>query len=125
MVRRLINAEPEGSPDPDREEGGLGSGGDWEGTIELVEAVTVPPLSARITRFRIVRRDDPKIIDDVKAPRNQAVFLEPVGLPGVYMAPVVATLDNGDASNTRGSDPLVVGNTPLMNNKTPPCESVK
>jgi len=62
--------------------------GDWEGTVELAEIVTVPPLSVRIARCRVVRRGDSAV---VKVPRNQAVFMNPEGLPGIYMARVVAT----------------------------------
>ena len=63
---------------------------DWEGTVELAEAVTVPPLSVRIARSRVVRRGGSTV---VKAPRNQEVLVDPEGLPGVYMVRVVATLN--------------------------------
>ena len=67
-IRRLINAKQMGSLSPDQEERGAGSVGDWEGTVELAGTVTVPPLSARIARCRVVRRDDSMV---VKVPRNQ------------------------------------------------------
>ncbi len=38
------------------ENGGTVDG--WVGTVELAGTVTVPPLSARIARCRVVRRDD-------------------------------------------------------------------
>jgi hypothetical protein len=31
---------------------------EWEGTVELDETVTVPPLSVRIARCQVVRRGD-------------------------------------------------------------------
>jgi hypothetical protein len=73
--------------------------GDWEGTVELAETVTVPPLCARIARCPVIRRDNSAV---VKAPRNEAVLIDPEGLPGNYMARIVATLD------ASGSDPPVV-----------------
>ena len=80
--------------------------GDWEGTVELAETVTVPPLSARIARCRVVRRDDSMV---VKVPRNQEILVDPDDLPGVYMARVVATLQgNLSSSNVSGSPPFVV-----------------
>lgn len=109
-------------PDPDKEESEFGPGEDWEGTVELTEAVTVPPLSARIARVRVVRRGSPMIVE---VPRSQAVLLEPEGLPGVYMTRILATLDNDDASNTSSSDPLVVGKSPLKINEIPPCDSIR
>jgi hypothetical protein len=65
---------------------------DWVGTVELAEAVTVPPLSGRIARCRVVRRSDL----EVEIPRNQVVMVDPERLPGIYMARVVATLNNCD-----------------------------
>ena len=64
--------------------------GDWEGTVQLAETVTVPPPSVRISRCQVVRRNDTAV---VKAPRNEAVLIDPEGLPGIYMARTVATLD--------------------------------
>ena len=61
-VRRLINAGSEGSTSLDQEEGESEHVGDWEGTIELAEAVTVPPLSVRIVRCRVVRRDNLRLL---------------------------------------------------------------
>jgi hypothetical protein len=46
---------------------------DWVGTVELAEAVTVPPLSGRIARCRVVRRSDL----EVEIPRNQVVMVDP------------------------------------------------
>jgi len=40
--QRLINAGQTGSLCPDQEEEGDGSMGDWEGTVELAETVTLP-----------------------------------------------------------------------------------
>ena len=60
----------------------------------------------RIARSRVVRRDGSTV---VKAPQNQEVLVDPEGLPGVYMARVVATLDNNmSSSNANGSDPYMV-----------------
>jgi len=56
--QRLINAEQTESLCLDREEGEAESVGDWDGTVELAETVTVPPFSVRIARRRVVRRDD-------------------------------------------------------------------
>ena len=44
-VGHLINAEQTEPLSPDQEERGVGFVGDWEGTVELAETVTVPPLS--------------------------------------------------------------------------------
>ena len=63
---------------------------DWVGTVELAGTVTVPPLSARIARCRVVRRDD---LTEVKVPRNQVVMVDPECLPGIYVARIVATLE--------------------------------
>jgi len=95
-VRRLINAEQTEPLSPDQEERGVGFVGDWEGTVELAETVTVPPLSVRIARCRVIRRDDPMV---GKVPRNQEILVEPGGLPGVYMARVVATLQGNVSSS--------------------------
>jgi hypothetical protein len=54
---------------------------DWVGTVELAEAVTVPPLSGRIARCRVVRRSDL----EVEIPRNQVVMVDPEGLPGILL----------------------------------------
>jgi hypothetical protein len=60
------------------------------GTVELAETISVPPLSGRIARGRVVRRGD---LMEFKAPSNQVIMVDPVlGLPGIYMARVVATL---------------------------------
>ena len=50
-VQRLINARSEGLTSLDQEEGESEPVGDWEGTVEVAEAVTVPPHSVRIARF--------------------------------------------------------------------------
>jgi hypothetical protein len=71
-------------------------------------SVTVPPLSVRIARCRFVRRDnsasdvgldgasDVGPVGNGKVPRcvilPPQVLVEPRGLPGVYVARVVATL---------------------------------
>jgi hypothetical protein len=68
--------------------------GDWEGTVELAETMTVPPLSVRIALCRFVRRDDSTII---KVPRNQEIHVDP-GLPGVYLARIRATLSGNISS---------------------------
>jgi hypothetical protein len=105
-VRRLANAEQERSRGLGREEEEDGFVGDWKGTVELAGTVTVSPLSARIARCRVVRRDDPMV---VKVPRNQEVLVDPDGLPGIYMARVVATLqDNLSLSNVGDSPSYVV-----------------
>jgi len=53
-VQRLITAEQTESLCLDQEEGEAERVGDWEGAIELAETVTVPPLSVRIARCRVV-----------------------------------------------------------------------
>ena len=107
-VQRLINAELGGSPHPDSEEKNSEPVEDWEGTVELAETVTVPPLSVRIARCRVVRRDDSTVI---KVPRNQEVLVDPEGLPGVYLARIVATLNENMSSSNAGDLP------PFMVNK--------
>ena len=96
-VRRLANAGQTRSLCPGQEEKEDESVGDWEGTVELAEAVTVPPLSVRTARCRVVRRDDSAV---VKVPRQKAVFVDPEGLPGIYMARVVATLESCNVSSS-------------------------
>ena len=94
-VQRLATGGPEGISRLDQEEGEPGKDsepvGDWEGTVELAETVTVHPLSVRIARCRVVRRDDS--ISD-KAPRYVLIdgFALPPNLPGIYCARSVATL---------------------------------
>jgi hypothetical protein len=115
-VQRLITAGQTRPVCDDRKEGEFGPVGDWQGTVELAETVTVPPLSVRIARFRVVRRNDSMV---VKVPRSEAVLIEPEGLPGIYMARIVATLEVVDASDASGSDPLVVGKSPLVQLDSP------
>ena len=59
----------------------------WEGTVELAETVTVPPLSVRICRCRVVRRVGST---DVKIPRKQVVIVvhEDTPLVNLYGADV-------------------------------------
>jgi len=96
-VQRLATDGPEGTSRLDQEEGEPSKDsepvGDWEGTVELAETVTVPPLSVRIARCRVVRRGDP--ISD-KAPRYVLIdgFALPTNLSGIYCARSVATLTN-------------------------------
>ena len=105
-VRRLINDGPEGSSSPGAEETESEPVGDWEGTLELAEAVTVPPLSVRIAWCRVVRRNASTV---VKVPRNQEVLVDSEGLPGVLVAWRVATLDGIMSSmNAGGSPPFMV-----------------
>jgi hypothetical protein len=81
-VQRLINAGQKDSLSYKEEEDELV--GDWEGTVELTETVLLPPLSGRIARCRVIRRGD---LEVVKVPRcNEAVSLDPEGLPGIYVA---------------------------------------
>jgi hypothetical protein len=113
-VWRLINAGLGESSGRDLEEGQDEPVGDWEGTVELAETVTVPPLSVRIARCRVVVRRNASAT--LKVPRNQEVLVNPVsqGLPGIYMARIVATLEsNLSSSNAGGSPPLVVEKSPL------------
>jgi hypothetical protein len=95
---------------------------EWVGTVELAETVTVPPLSVRIARCRIIRRDG---LASVKVPPDQIVLIDPY-LPGTYMARVVATLqvcNNMSSSDARDLPPFVVKNRPLE--LVPPlCENV-
>ena len=96
-VRRLITAEPEETSDLDQEEGEDEPVWDWESTVGLAETVTVPPLSVRIARCRVVRRDDSTV---VKVPRNQLVMVDLFhNLPGIYWARSVATLEVLNASD--------------------------
>jgi hypothetical protein len=104
-VRRLINAELGGPPCLGPEDESSEPVADWEGTVELAETVTVPPLSVRIARCG-VRRDDSTVI---KVPRNQEVLVDPEGLPGVYLVRVVATLkENMSSWNAGDSTPFMV-----------------
>jgi len=73
-VQRLITAGQMESLCLDQEEGGAEPVEDWEGTVELAETLTVPPLSVRIARCRVVRRNDSVV---VKVPRNKAVLIDP------------------------------------------------
>ena len=57
-TRYLINTKRAGPLNQDSEEWKDEPDEDWEGTVELAGAVTVHPLSARIARCRVVRRDD-------------------------------------------------------------------
>jgi hypothetical protein len=122
-VQRLINAELGGPPNLGSEEEN-GEPVDWEGTVELAETVTVPPLSVRIARCRVVRRENSTVI---KVPRNQEVLVDPEGLPGVYLARLVATLDvNMSSSNVGGSPPFMVNNrkSPLVESVISPRDAV-
>jgi len=119
-VQHLITAGQTESLCLDQEERGAELVGDWEGTVELAETVTVPPLSVRIARCRVVRRNDSVV---VKVPRNEAVLIDPEGLPRIYTARIVATLDVCgfmSSSNASGSDPPVVGKSPLVEIKESP-----
>jgi len=123
-TRYLINTERAGSLNHNSEEWKDEPDEDWEGTVELVGAVTVPPLSARIARCRVVRRDDSMANVNDKVPRQQVVLIEPEGLPRILMARIVATLSNCDASNASGLGPPVVGKSPLVIERISPCETV-
>ena len=109
-VQRLTTGGPEEISSLDQEESEPVKDsepvGDWEGTVELAETVTVPPLSVRIARCRVVRRDD-SIID--KAPRYVLIdgFALPPNLSGIYCARAVATLHVVNAS---ALTPLVTRN---------------
>jgi hypothetical protein len=121
-VRRLINAELGGPPCLGLEDESNEPVADWEGTVELAETVTVPPLSVRIARCRVVRRDDSTVI---KVPRNQEVLVDPEGLPGVYLARVVATLEeNMSSSNAGDSTTFMVSKvkSPLVEFVSSPCD---
>jgi hypothetical protein len=109
-VQRLITAGRKGPLYHDLEEKEVDEPGeDWEGTVELAETVTLPPLSVRIARCRVIRRGDSMV---VKVPRNKAVLLDLEGLPGIYLARIVATLEgcSGRLSSmdASGSEPYVV-----------------
>jgi hypothetical protein len=118
-VWRLINAKLKGLPNSGREEEGHEPVKDWEGTVELAETVTVPPLSVRIARCRVVRRNDSTV---VKVPQD--VLVDHVGgLPGIYLARVVATMEepllvkDNELLERRWFSPYVVDTvkSPLMN----------
>jgi hypothetical protein len=117
-TRRLITDGQTEPLDRDREERGVELVGDWEGTVELAGAVTVPPLSVRIARCRVVRRNCEAVI---KVPRNEAVPVDPEGPPGIYMARILATLETLSSANASGLAPPVVRKSPLEENKVPPC----
>ena len=76
--------------------------GEWEGTVELAETLTVPPFSARITRCRVFRRNSSTV---VKVPQKQEILVDSEGLPGVYLARKVATLENYKGSLNVGGSP--------------------
>jgi hypothetical protein len=102
--QRLINAGQKIIPFLDQEEREVQSVGDLEGTVELGETVTVPQLSVKLTRYRVVIPNDSAV---VKVPRNQVVLVDPEGLPDVYMARIVVKLENCNtlsSSNARGVD---------------------
>ena len=125
VVQRLINAEHEETQSPDQEERDDESVEYWEGTVELAETVTVPPLSVRIARCRVIRRDGSA---DVKVPQKQVVIVDPEGTPGIYMARIIAAL-NGCSSvrsrNADGGEPYVVAEkSSLVESVSPPCEIV-
>ena len=94
---------------------------DWVGTVELAGTVTVPPLSARIARCRVVRRDD---LTEVKVPRNQVVMVDPECLPGIYVARIVATLEVCDKSSFTDAPGwnLLVGKSPLVVSPQKKCK---
>ena len=80
MTQRLITAGQTESLSPEREEGEAELVGDWEGTVELADNVTAPPLCGRIPRCRVIRQSDSAV---VKVLRNEAALIEPEGLPGI------------------------------------------
>jgi hypothetical protein len=83
---------------------------DWVGTVELAGTVTVPPLSVRIARCRVIRRG--------------MVDTDSGCLPGVYMARLVATLEvYKSSSDARVSEPLV-GKSPLAVSVSPSCVNI-
>jgi hypothetical protein len=100
------------------------------GTVELAETVSVPPLSGRIARGRVVRRGDSA---DFKAPPKYELMVEPVKrcLPGIYLARIVATVnckvDNIISSDARGKSRRSV--VPLgsedAENWNSPCDKIK
>jgi hypothetical protein len=128
--------------------GGAGKARDltdgWEdyescmGTVELAETVSVPPLSGRIARGRVVRRGDSA---NFKAPPNYELMVEPVKrcLPGIYLARIVATVscnvNNEISSDARGKtrrSEVPLGsedgeslNSPWVNVKSRSCEKVR
>jgi hypothetical protein len=111
--QRLANEGQERLRFRSQEQASDGSVEEWLGTVDLAGTVTVPRLSVRIARYRVVRRDSSAVI---KVPRNQVVMVDPECLPGIYIARLVAVLEvceKMSSSNTRGSDPLV-GKSPLV-----------
>jgi hypothetical protein len=90
-VQRLINAGRTESLCLYQEEEGDEPVRNWEGIIELAETVTVLPLSGRIARCRVIGLVD-SMVDKVPL-CNEAVSLDPEGLPGIYVARIVATRD--------------------------------
>jgi hypothetical protein len=101
------------------------------------QRLSVPPLSGRIARGRVVRRGDSA---DFKAPPSYEIMVEPVKrcLPGIYLARVVATVrcnvDNEIFPGAHGVQPLVgvpLGskdaeslNSPCINIKSGNCKGV-
>jgi len=79
-VWRQIKSGSEGSTSLDPEEIKRESVDNGEGIVELTDTVTVPPLSVRIDRCRVFRRN---VSTFVKFPRSQEVLVDPEGLPGV------------------------------------------
>ena len=109
-VQRLINAGREESSSLDPEEK-VESVGDWEGTVELAETVTVPPFSVRIARGRLVRRDDSTVVKSLGNASSDYVLVDTFhDLPGIFTARVVAMLESNimSSSNVSGLPPSVV-----------------
>jgi hypothetical protein len=70
---------------------------EWVGTVELAEAVALTPLSGRIARCRVVRRDGSM---DNMTPQNKVIMVDPGPkcLPRIYLARIVATMCNHNNS---------------------------
>jgi hypothetical protein len=106
------------------------------GTVELAETVSVPSLSGRIARGRVVRRGDSA---DFKAPPNYELMV-PIKrcLPGIYLEWIVATVScnvNNEISPGAhdvprwseaplGSEDAESLNSPCVNIKSRSCEKV-
>jgi len=100
--RRVINAGSGGSSCIDQEGRESEPVGEWEGTVEVAEAVRVSPISVSIARCRVVKRDDSPV---VKVSWNQEVLVDLEGLPGMQLAGIITTLEYSKSSSNVGGSP--------------------
>ena len=68
--------------------------GDWDGTVELAETVTVTLFSVRIARRRVVRRNDSATLRESPSELGCIAGSLYYRTGQVYVAQIVATLEN-------------------------------